>query len=139
MDGFLDRLEKGHDFSDIDGIGAEKSASIFQWYSQDKNRIELSNLLHELDIQQVEQADTSQGSCAGVTFVITGDVHSFKNRDAFKSYVESQGGKVAGSVSKKTAYLVNNDAESESSKNRKAKELGVPIITEDQFIEMFGN
>lgn len=139
MDGFLDRLEKGIDFSDIDGIGAEKSASIFQWYSQEKNRTELFHLLDELHIQKVEQTDTSQGSCVGITFVITGDVHSFKNRDEFKAYVESQGGKVAGSVSKKTAYLVNNDAESESSKNRKAKELGVPIITEDQFIEMFGN
>jgi DNA ligase (NAD+) len=70
--------------------------------------------------------------------VITGDVHVFKNRDEFKAYVESQGGKVTGSVSKKTAYLVNNDAESASSKNRKAKELGVSIITEAQFIELFG-
>ena len=61
-----------------------------------------------------------------------------KNRDEFKAYVESQGGKVTGSVSKKTAYLVNNDLESASSKNRKAKELGIPIISEDMFIEKFG-
>ena len=72
-----------------------------------------------------------------MTFVITGDVHHFKNRNEFKAYVESQGGKVAGSVSKKTNYLVNNDLESASSKNRKAKELGVEIITEDTFVEMF--
>ena len=72
-----------------------------------------------------------------MTFVITGDVHHFKNRNEFKAYVESQGGKVAGSVSKKTNYLVNNDLESTSSKNRKAKELGVEIITEDTFVEMF--
>ena len=63
--------------------------------------------------------------------MITGDVHHYKNRDEFKAYVESQGGKVTGSVSKKTAYLVNNDVESASSKNRKAKELGIPIISED--------
>ena len=80
----------------------------------------------------------TSGSCAGLSFVITGDVHHYKNRDEFKAYVESQGGKVTGSVSKKTAYLVNNDVESASSKNRKAKELGIPIISEDTFIEQFG-
>ena len=73
-----------------------------------------------------------------MTFVITGDVHHFKNRDAFKTYVEAEGGKVAGSVSGKTNYLVNNDVESTSSKNKKAKSLGVPIISEDTFLEMFG-
>ena len=77
-------------------------------------------------------------SCAGLTFVITGDVHTFKNRDAFKAYVEAQGGKVAGSVSGKTAFLVNNDALSASSKNLKARELGIPVITEDEFIGRFG-
>ena len=70
--------------------------------------------------------------------MITGDVHSFKNRSEFKAYVDSCGGKVAGSVSKKTAYLVNNDVESTSSKNVKARELGIPIISEDEFITMFG-
>jgi DNA ligase (NAD+) len=139
FDAFLERMELGIDFSDIDGIGAEKSASIFQWYNHGKNREELKHLLGELHVQHVEKEDTSQGRCVGMTFVITGDVHGFKNRDEFKAYVESQGGKVAGSVSKKTAYLVNNDAESVSSKNRKAKELGVPIITEDQFMEMFSS
>ena len=74
----------------------------------------------------------------GQTFVITGDVHQFKNRNEFKAYVEAQGGKVTGSVSKKTTYLVNNDLESASSKNKKAKELGIPIISEDTFVEMFG-
>ena len=83
--------------------------------------------------------DTSAGKCAGITFVITGDVFHFKNRNEFKAYVESEGGKVAGSVSKKTGYLVNNDVLSESSKNKKAKELGVPIISEEDFLGMFGN
>ena len=70
--------------------------------------------------------------------MITGDVHRFRNRDAFKAYVEANGGKVAGSVSKKTDFLVNNDVESTSSKNKKAKDLGVPILSEDEFVERFG-
>ena len=74
-----------------------------------------------------------------MTFVITGDVHSFKNRSEFKSFVEAEGGKVTGSVSKKTNYLVNNDLESTSSKNNKARELNIPIISEDRFNEMFRN
>ena len=76
------------------------------------------------------------GACAGLTFVITGDVHRYKNRDAFKAYVESQGGKVAGSVSSKTNFLINNDVTSTSGKNKKAKELGIPIITEEEFIAL---
>lgn len=78
------------------------------------------------------------GGCEGLTFVITGKVTQFKNRDAFTAYVESQGGKVSGSVSKKTDYLVNNDKNSASSKNQKAKELGIPILTEAEFVEKFG-
>ena len=79
-----------------------------------------------------------KGNCAGLTFVITGEVHSFNNRYAFKAYVETNGGKVAGSVSKKTDFLVNNDVESTSSKNVKARELGIPILSEDEFIARFG-
>lgn len=74
----------------------------------------------------------------GLTFVITGEVHYYKNRDEFKAYVETSGGKVTGSVTSKTDYLVNNDTESNSSKNRKAKELNIPIISEDEFVERFG-
>lgn len=77
--------------------------------------------------------------CQGLTFVITGKVHVFKNRDAFAQYVELQGGKVSGSISKNTSYLVNNDIESNSSKNKKAKELGIPIITEDEFVAQYGS
>ena len=76
--------------------------------------------------------------CAGMIFVITGSVNRFKNRDAFTKYVKSQGGRVSGSVSAKTNYLVNNDLNSPSSKNKTAKALGVPIISEDDFIERFG-
>lgn len=73
-----------------------------------------------------------------MTFVVTGDVHHYKNRNELKAYIESQGGKVTGSVSKSTHYLINNDAESQSSKNKKAHELNIPIITEEQFIAQFG-
>lgn len=138
FDGFLQRMKEQIGFEEIEGIGGEKSNSILNWYSQENNRVTLEHLLQEVTLEQVEIADTSQGKCTGITFVITGDVHHYKNRDEFKAYVESQGGKVAGSVSKKTGYLVNNDVESSSSKNKKAKDLGVPIISEDEFINMFG-
>ena len=137
FDAFLQRMEESVGFDDIDGIGVERSNSILKWYTNEHNRMSLEHLLKELEIEDVQPADTSDGLCTGLTFVITGDVHHFKNRDAFKAYVESQGGKVAGSVSSKTSYLVNNDVESNSSKNRKAKDLGVPILSEDAFVEQF--
>lgn len=138
FDGFLKRMEEQDDFEDIAGIGLEKSNSILLWYQKKENRTMLDHLLKEIQVEKVEIKDTSSGRCMGQTFVITGDVHQFKNRDEFKTYVEAQGGKVTGSVSKKTTYLVNNDLESASSKNRKAKELNIPIISEDMFVEMFG-
>ena len=138
FDGFLERMEQGIGFEDIDGIGSEKSASILLWYEKETNQIILKHLLAVVTIEKVEKINPNEGRCMGLTFVITGDVHDFKNRDEFKAYVETQGGKVAGSVSGKTSYLVNNDVESTSSKNKKAKDLGVPIISEDTFIEMFG-
>lgn len=137
FDAFLQRMEENVGFDDIDGIGVERSNSILKWYTNEHNRMSLEHLLKELEIEDVQPVDTSDGLCTGLTFVITGDVHHFKNRDAFKAYVESQGGKVAGSVSGKTSYLVNNDVESNSSKNRKAKDLGVPILSEDAFVEQF--
>ena len=137
FDGFLERLEKGEGFEDVDGIGVERSNSILSWYKKEHNRSVLSNLLKELAIEKVEPKNTEGGTCSGMVFVITGDVHHYKNRDEFKAYVESQGGKVTGSVSKKTTCLVNNDVESTSSKNKKAKELGIPIISEDEFIARY--
>lgn len=136
FDGFADRMRNATDFVDIDGIGQEKSGSIFEWYANPQNSAMFEALIKELDIEKVDIKDMSEGSLNGKTFVITGDVHDFANRSEFKAYVESQGGKVTGSVSKKTDYLVNNDTESTSSKNKKAKELGIPIISEDTFIEM---
>lgn len=137
FEAFLKRMENQEGFEDIDGIGAERSNSILAWYAKESNRMSLAHLLEKLSIEHIEPKDTSEGTCVGMTFVITGDVHHYKNRDEFKAYVESQGGKVAGSVSGKTSYLVNNDVESNSSKNRKAKDLGIPIISEDEFVAQF--
>ncbi|MBR4777368.1 MAG: NAD-dependent DNA ligase LigA [Lachnospiraceae bacterium] len=125
-------------FEEVDGIGQERSTAIIKWISEQKNSALLQKLLGIIQLENKEKAGEKNGSCAGLTFVITGDVHSFKNRDEFKAYVEAQGGHVAGSVSGKTNYLVNNDINSTSSKNTKAKSLGVEIITEDTFIEKFG-
>ena len=134
-DAFLER-SLGSGFSDIDGIGPERSAAILAW--MERNREMLMRLLAELHLTDTAPVSRSQGSCAGLTFVVTGELYRFRNRDAMKAYVDAQGGKIAGSVSGKTDYLVNNDSQSSSSKNRKAKELGVPILTEDEFIEQFG-
>ena len=137
FEGFLDRLKSGKGFEDIEGIGPEKSGSAMEWYENEQNRNSLKALLKEIKIEKVHPKLSGEGKCAGLTFVITGDVHHYKNRDAFKAYVESQGGKVTGSVTSKTDYLVNNDLASNSSKNRKAKELGIPIISEDAFAAQF--
>ena len=77
--------------------------------------------------------------CAGLTFVVTGDVHHYKNRNELKKYIESQGGKVVGSVSRSTSFLINNDVTSASSKNKKAHELNIPILSEDDFIDQYGD
>ena len=124
------------EFASIDGIGPEKSARFVNWFKDDKNYLKVSNLLKELDVKEVEVAELGT-KCAGQTFVITGDVYHYKNRNELKAYIESQGGKVTGSVSKSTTYLINNDSESQSSKNKKAHQLGISIITEEQFREKF--
>ncbi|MDO5459144.1 MAG: NAD-dependent DNA ligase LigA [Eubacteriales bacterium] len=136
--GFVRALEEGRDFAALNGLGPERSACIGRWYADEKNRSVFYELLELMHIPEAEPVTELKGSCVGLTFVITGDVHRFKNRDAFKAYVEANGGKVAGSVSKKTDYLVNNDVASTSSKNLKARELGIPILSEDDFIARFG-
>lgn len=138
FEGFLERLEQKKGFEDIDGIGPEKSGSALLWYENDKNRRSLEALLKEVTIEKTAEKPDTGGKCAGLTFVITGEVHHYKNRDEFKAYVEASGGKVTGSVTSKTSYLVNNDTASASSKNRKAKELGIPIISEAEFVSRFG-
>ncbi len=135
--GFVKALEEEADLASVNGLGPERSACIRSWYEDEKNRSVFYELLELLEIAASEPVTEVKGSCAGLTFVITGDVHQFKNRDEFKAYVEANGGKVAGSVSKKTNFLVNNDVTSTSSKNMKARELGIPILSEDDFVEKF--
>ena len=123
-------------FATIAGIGPEKSASFVRWMKDKDNYSMLQQLLVELNISQSSSAPTGN-SCEGLTFVITGDVHHYKNRNELKAYIENQGGKVTGSVSKSTSFLINNDVESSSGKNKKAKELSIPIISEEDFIARF--
>ena len=124
-------------FAQIDGIGPVKSAAFVDWCRNPLHLAVVDDLLGEVELDEYRPA-AKTGPCAGLTFVITGDVHHYANRSAFKEYVESAGGKVAGAVSKSTAFLVNNDAASTSGKNRKARELGIPVITEDEFLARFG-
>ena len=124
------------EFASIDGIGPEKSAKFIAWFKDDVHFQHVQHLLSELIIEEQEPIETGN-KCQGLTFVVTGDVHHYKNRNELKAYIESQGGKVTGSVSKSTNFLINNDAASQSSKNKKAHELNIPIITEDEFIEKF--
>lgn len=125
-------------FAHIPGIGPEKSASFINWNRSQANQQLVDHLLCEIRVSQV--SEVPQGNkCAGLTFVITGDVYHFKNRNELKAYIESEGGKVAGSVSGATSFLINNDVESTSGKNKKAKLLGIEIISEDDFISRFGN
>lgn len=124
------------EFASIDGIGPEKSAKFIAWFKDDVHFQHVQHLLSELIIEEQEPVETGN-KCQGLTFVVTGDVHHYKNRNELKAYIESQGGKVRGSVSKSTNFLINNDAASQSSKNKKAHELNIPIITEDEFIEKF--
>ncbi len=138
FDGVMERMETGQGFEEILGIGPEKSRSAIEWYENEQNKSSLKALLKEVTIEKIALSAKVDGKCKGLTFVITGDVHHYKNRDEFKAYVEAMGGKVTGSVTGKTDYLVNNDAQSTSSKNRKAAQLGVPVITEDEFVERFG-
>ena len=123
-------------FADISGIGPEKSTSIVRWFRKASNASMIDRLLSELHIRQ-EAVSPSGKQCQGLTFVVTGDVHRYKNRSELKTYIESQGGRVAGSVSKSTNFLINNDLNSTSGKNKKAKELGIEIISEDQFLTRF--
>lgn len=123
-------------FATISGIGPEKSASFVKWFRAPENQAHIDHLLPLLDIS--EEDLTAKGNrMEGLTFVVTGDVHHYKNRNELKAYIESQGGKVTGSVSKSTSYLINNDITSTSGKNQKAKSLGIPIISEDDFISRF--
>lgn len=123
------------DMTAIEGIGPVIARNFEAFFSNEKSRKEADALLDEIQLEKEEISEDSK-IFEGKTFVITGSVHHFSNRNALKSLIESKGGKVAGSVSSKTHYLINNDAESTSSKNKKARELGIPILTEDDFLKL---
>lgn len=118
-----------------DGIGPVIAESFTSYFADAEKKEAFEKLLEELHIE-TESPEKGDQKLNGLTFVITGAVYHYKNRNELKNLIMSLGGKVAGSVSSKTDYLINNDAESASSKNKKAKELGVKIITEDDFNQM---
>ena len=119
---------------EIDGIGEIMAEKFCQYFADEDNIKKLDNLLKEVNIAEPEENTTPQ-NMDGLTFVITGSVEHFANRNELKAYIEKHGGKVTGSVSARTNYLINNDAMSASSKNKKAKQLGVEIVTEEVFLE----
>lgn len=120
----------------VDGIGDVLAQSFREYFDDFNNRRLYNELLAELKLQK-EVRDTSS-PVAGKTFVITGSVSHFTNRDELKAFIETLGGKTTGSVSAKTDYLINNDVTSNSSKNKKARELGIPVISEEEFMKLTG-
>lgn len=125
------------ELSAIDGVGGVIAASFRDFWQEEKNRRALEALLPELRIEEEVFTSEEQQRLAGKVFVVTGSLQRFENRGALKERIEQEGGKVTGSVTKKTDALINNDNTSASSKNKKAKELGIPVITEEEFIREY--
>lgn len=124
------------ELAEIDGIGEVIALSVRAFFDEEKNREQLERLLPELNIA-VEVIEEGEQTLAGMNFVITGSLHHFENRNLLKEEIERKGGKVTGSVTGKTTCLVNNDTASQSSKNKKAKELGVRIVSEEEFLKEY--
>ena len=127
----------------VNGVGDVMAQSIVRWFSDPGNKLMLDDLLREIRLEKPDSAGgEGEGSPSGnrifegKTFVITGSVSHYSSRRQLKEEIERLGGKVAGSVSSKTSFLINNDALSGSSKNRAARELGIPVITEQQYLDM---
>ena len=125
------------ELTDIDGVGEVIARSFADYFASPEHNKTVDDLLQEITLETVQTESNAQ-DLSGLVFVITGSLDHFENRSALKETIENAGGKVTGSVTKKTSYLINNDIASTSSKNKKAKELGVPIITEEQAMEQFG-
>lgn len=121
--------------SEIDGVGDVLAEAFLSYFHDGENLRKAKDLYAELDIQKREMGEA--GNLAGKSFVITGSLTRYENRNALKEVIESKGGKVTGSVTKKTTCLINNDITSGSSKNKTAKELGIPIMTEVDFISQY--
>ena len=124
------------EISSIEGIGPVIAGSLADYFSSEENNKKLDHLLGHLHL--IHEETSEEQVFAGKTFVITGSVKHFSNRSEAKEFIEARGGKVTGSVTKKTDYLINNDKMSASSKNKKAQELGIPILSEEDFLELAG-
>ena len=138
---FDDDIEKirhadEEEISAIEGIGPVIAGSMADYFKSAENNQKLDHLLSHLHL--VHEETSAEQVFAGKTFVITGSVEHFSNRSEAKEFIEARGGKVTGSVTKKTYYLINNDKTSASSKNKKAQELGIPILSEEDFLELAG-
>lgn len=123
------------ELSEISGVGGVIAGTFVDYFADEEHRDLFRRLLGEVEIPEEEITEDSR-KFAGVNFVITGSVEHFANRAEVKEEIEKRGGKVTGSVTSKTNYLINNDVNSTSSKNRKARDLGVPIISEEEFLNM---
>ncbi|MCR5587185.1 MAG: NAD-dependent DNA ligase LigA [Lachnospiraceae bacterium] len=128
---------KEEDLVEIDGIGDVIAKSFTEYFANESNKKKVDDLLKYITFEK-EVVSEENETLSNLIFVITGSLNVYGNRSELKEYIEGKGGKVAGSVSKKTSFLINNDNTSTSSKNKKAQELNVPIITEAEFIERFG-
>ena len=137
FDGNLEKIRKAdvEELSAIDGIGDVLGAGFMEWWKNPLHCEMVDRLLPHLNILQ-EKREAGGGRLENLIFVITGSLHHFSNRNALKELIEEQGGKVTGSVTSKTSYLINNDVASGSSKNKKARELQIPILSEEDFLKM---
>lgn len=124
------------ELGDVDGIGEVIAAGIYDYFHDAGRMEQLERLLREVNIIQETTTEGAQ-TLAGMSFVITGSLEHYENRNALKDEIEAKGGKVTGSVTGKTTCLINNDTASQSSKNKKAKELGIRIISEEEFMEEY--
>lgn len=136
FDTFVLKLIDKYNWSVIDGIGEKTSQQINEWIDDSGNRKDFRKLLQTIIPVKPNEGNSTDNTLSGKNFVITGDVTQFKNRKELQKFIESKGGKVTGSVTSKTNWLINNDVESTSSKNKKARELGIPIISEKEFLEI---
>ncbi len=126
------------DLTEISGIGDIMAKNYVDFFKDEKKQKIVYDLLKEVELERTQE-NKSEQIFENINFVITGSVEQFKNRDEIKEAIEDRGGKVTSSVTSKTNYLINNDNMSNSSKNKKAKELGIRIITEDEFIQWLNN
>ena len=120
----------------VDGIGPVIAKSFVDYFAKEGRQEKIDHLLSHLKLPEPPKTEAEQ-DMQGLTFVITGSVEHFANRNEVKAEIEKRGGKVTGSVTSKTSYLINNDTTSNSSKNKKARELGIPVLSEETFMEMW--